>query len=69
MQTNMQPTPSASYGLTLRLKVSSRAGSLGELTMAIGRAGGDIGAIDATKRHKEHKIIKATKKQKEHKSF
>src|ERR687894_392789 len=42
----MQQTPSASYSLTLRVKLSSRAGSLGELTMAIGRAGGDIGAID-----------------------
>src|SRR5918993_600945 len=42
----MQQTPSASYSLTLRVKLSSRAGSLGELTIAIGRAGGDIGAID-----------------------
>ncbi len=42
----MQPTPSASYSLTLRVKLSSRAGTLGELTTAIGRAGGDIGAID-----------------------
>jgi malate dehydrogenase (oxaloacetate-decarboxylating) len=42
----MQPTPSAIYSLTLRVKLSSRAGSLGELTTAIGRAGGDIGAID-----------------------
>jgi malate dehydrogenase (oxaloacetate-decarboxylating) len=42
----MQTTPSASYSLTLRVKLSTRAGSLGELTMAIGRAGGDIGAID-----------------------
>ena len=42
----MQPTPSASYSLTLRVKLSTRAGSLGELTMAIGQAGGDIGAID-----------------------
>jgi len=42
----MQPTPSASYSLTLRVRLSSRAGSLGELTMVIGRAGGDIGAID-----------------------
>jgi malate dehydrogenase (oxaloacetate-decarboxylating) len=42
----MQPTPSASYSLTLRVRLSSRAGSLGELTVAIGRAGGDIGAID-----------------------
>ncbi|HEX7296119.1 MAG TPA: hypothetical protein VF251_10230, partial [Pyrinomonadaceae bacterium] len=42
----MQTTPSPSYSLTLRVKLSSRAGSLGELTMALGRAGGDIGAID-----------------------
>ena len=39
-------TPSASYSLTLRVKLSSRAGTLGELTTAIGHAGGDIGAID-----------------------
>jgi malate dehydrogenase (oxaloacetate-decarboxylating) len=42
----MANTPSASYSLTLRVKLSSRAGTLGELTTAIGRAGGDIGAID-----------------------
>jgi len=41
-----QKTPSASYSLTLRVKLSSRTGTLGELTMAIGQAGGDIGAID-----------------------
>jgi malate dehydrogenase (oxaloacetate-decarboxylating) len=42
----MQTTPSASYSLTLRVKLSSRAGTLGEVATAIGRAGGDIGAID-----------------------
>jgi malate dehydrogenase (oxaloacetate-decarboxylating) len=42
----MQNTPSASYSLTLRVRLSNRAGTLGELTTAIGRAGGDIGAID-----------------------
>jgi malate dehydrogenase (oxaloacetate-decarboxylating) len=42
----MQTTPSASYSLTLRVRLSSKAGTLGELTTAIGRAGGDIGAID-----------------------
>src|SRR2546423_11960365 len=42
----MQQTPSASYRWTLRVSLSSGAGSLGELTTAIGRAGGDIGAID-----------------------
>jgi malate dehydrogenase (oxaloacetate-decarboxylating) len=44
--TSSQKTPSASYSLTLRVKLSSRTGTLGELTIAIGRAGGDIGAID-----------------------
>src|SRR5919112_2068016 len=42
----MQQTPSASYTSTLRVKLTNRPGTLGELTTAIGRAGGDIGAID-----------------------
>jgi malate dehydrogenase (oxaloacetate-decarboxylating) len=42
----MQSTPSSSYSLTLRVKLSSKAGTLGQLATAIGRAGGDIGAID-----------------------
>lgn len=42
----MEIAPSASYSLTLRVKLSSRSGTLGEVTTAIGRAGGDIGAID-----------------------
>ncbi|CAN5825798.1 ACT domain-containing protein [soil metagenome] len=42
----MQSVPSASYSLTLRVKLSSRAGTLGQLATAIGRDGGDIGAID-----------------------
>src|SRR6202171_2420703 len=42
----MVSTPNASYSLTLRGRLSSRAGTLGELTTTIGRAGGDIGAID-----------------------
>ena len=42
----MESTPSASYSLTLRVKLSSRSGTLGEVATAIGRVGGDIGAID-----------------------
>ena len=42
----MERTPSDSYSLTLRVKLSTRAGTLGEVATAIGRAGGDIGAID-----------------------
>src|SRR5256714_7570422 len=52
----MQNTPSASYSLTLRVKLSSRAGMLGEVTMAIGRAGGDIGAIDIVSVGPDHII-------------
>ncbi len=40
------PTPNASYSLTLRIKIHNRPGKLGEITTAIGRAGGDIEAID-----------------------
>jgi malate dehydrogenase (oxaloacetate-decarboxylating) len=42
----MQPRPNVSYSFTLRLKLANRAGVLGELTTVIGRADGDIGAID-----------------------
>jgi malate dehydrogenase (oxaloacetate-decarboxylating) len=42
----MPNTPSASYSLTLRVKLASTTGALGELTTAIGREGGIIGAID-----------------------
>jgi malate dehydrogenase (oxaloacetate-decarboxylating) len=38
--------PSASYSLTIRTETSSRPGTLGRVTTAIGEAGGDIGALD-----------------------
>jgi malate dehydrogenase (oxaloacetate-decarboxylating) len=44
--TSKSTTPNASYSLTLRVKIHNQPGKLGELTTAIGRAGGDIGAID-----------------------
>ena len=40
------PTPNASYSLTLRVKIHNKPGKLGQITTAIGQAGGDIGAID-----------------------
>jgi malate dehydrogenase (oxaloacetate-decarboxylating) len=40
------PTPNASYSLTLRVKIHNRPGKLGQITTAIGGAGGDIDAID-----------------------
>jgi malate dehydrogenase (oxaloacetate-decarboxylating) len=38
--------PSASYSLTLRLKIKNLPGMLGKVTSLIGKIGGDIGAID-----------------------
>jgi hypothetical protein len=42
----VEHAPVASCSVTLRVKLVNRSGSLGRLTTAIGRAGGDIGAID-----------------------
>jgi malate dehydrogenase (oxaloacetate-decarboxylating) len=42
----MSATPSAQYRLTIRVRVADGPGALGELTGAIGEAGGVVGAID-----------------------
>jgi malate dehydrogenase (oxaloacetate-decarboxylating) len=42
----MIKTPSASYSIIIRLEIVSRPGMLGKVTSTIGRAGGDIGALD-----------------------
>lgn len=39
-------TPNASYSLTLRVKIHNQPGKLGQITTAIGQAGGDIEGID-----------------------
>ena len=41
-----KPTPNASYSVTLRVKIHNQPGKLGEITTAIGKAGGDIEGID-----------------------
>ena len=38
--------PSASYSLIVRLEIDNKPGMLGKITSTIGKAGGDIGAID-----------------------
>ncbi|MBI1848573.1 MAG: NAD-dependent malic enzyme [Candidatus Rokubacteria bacterium] len=42
----MLNAPSASYSLTIRLEITNKPGMLGKVTSAIGKGGGDIGAID-----------------------
>jgi malate dehydrogenase (oxaloacetate-decarboxylating) len=42
----MANAPTASHSLTVRLQILNRPGMLGKITSAIGKGGGDIGAID-----------------------
>ncbi len=42
----MATVPNVSYSITVRLEILNVPGMLGKVTTAIGRAGGDIGAVD-----------------------
>jgi malate dehydrogenase (oxaloacetate-decarboxylating) len=42
----MASKPSASYSITMRVEIENRPGMLGRVASAIGKAGGDIGAVD-----------------------
>lgn len=42
----MIKTPNASYSILIRLEILSKPGMLGKVSSAIGKAGGDIGAVD-----------------------
>ena len=50
----MATAPSASYRVTLRLRLPSAPGTLARVTCAIGEAGGDIGAIVLRKELREY---------------
>ncbi len=52
--------PSASYSITLRLKIKNLPGMLGKITSRIGEVGGDIGAIDIAGFEKDHIIRDVT---------
>ncbi len=52
--------PSASYSVTLRLKIKNLPGMLGKITSRIGEVGGDIGAIDIAGFDKDHIIRDVT---------
>jgi malate dehydrogenase (oxaloacetate-decarboxylating) len=52
--------PSASYSLTISIRISNTPGSLGRVTSLISDLGGDIGAIDIKGVIKTHKIREIT---------
>ena len=45
----MTPTPSASFSLTLRVRIRNVPSAFAEVAQAIGEAGGNLGAIDLVK--------------------
>jgi malate dehydrogenase (oxaloacetate-decarboxylating) len=49
-------TPSAQYRLTIRVKLDDTQGILGQLTSAIGAAGGMIGAVDLVESDGNHRL-------------
>ena len=51
-----KPTPNASYSVTLRVKIQNQPGKLGEITTAIGHAGGDIEGIEIVSVCKDYLI-------------
>src|SRR3954465_5707500 len=53
----MPVTPSASFSLTLRIRFDNEAGVLGEVTSAIGHAGGSIGAVDIVQ-SSDHQVVR-----------
>ena len=52
----MSATPSAQYRLTIRVKLDDTQGILGQVTGAIGDAGGMIGAVDLVKADGDHSL-------------
>jgi malate dehydrogenase (oxaloacetate-decarboxylating) len=48
--------PSAQYRLTIRVKLDDALGMLGQVTSAIGAAGGIIGAVDLVKAEADHSL-------------
>src|SRR5215813_14497971 len=51
-----QKAPSASYSITMRVRIDNKVGMIGEVISAIGRAGGDVGAIDIVQATGAHVI-------------
>ncbi|HEU0179276.1 MAG TPA: NAD-dependent malic enzyme, partial [Blastocatellia bacterium] len=48
--------PSASYSITMRVRIDNKVGMIGEVISAIGRSGGDVGAIDIVQATGAHVI-------------
>ncbi|MDB5098084.1 MAG: hypothetical protein JWM80_2505 [Cyanobacteria bacterium RYN_339] len=48
--------PTASYSITVRLRISNRPGMLGQITTRIGELGGDIGAIDIVEVQRDYLV-------------
>jgi len=52
----VNPTPSAQYRLTIRVKIDERQGVLGQVTDLIGEQGGMVNAVDLVEAGAEHSV-------------
>src|SRR5919201_4125322 len=48
--------PSASFSAIIRVRLEDRPGAFAKLAVAIGEAGGSLGAIDLVRVEKRHKV-------------
>ena len=55
-RSEVRKAPSASYSITIRVRIDNKVGMIGEVISAIGRAGGDVGAIDIVQATGAHVI-------------
>src|SRR3982751_2122993 len=54
------PTPNPGYAITVRVQAPAAAGMIGDLTTAIGNAGGVVTALDVVESHADRIVVDVT---------
>src|SRR3954464_8719664 len=54
------PSPSPGYSITVRVQAPAASGMIGELTTAIGKAGGVVTALDVVESHSDRIVVDVT---------
>jgi malate dehydrogenase (oxaloacetate-decarboxylating) len=54
------PSPSPGYSITVRVQAPAAAGMIGDLTTAIGKAGGVVTALDVVESHSDRMVVDVT---------
>ncbi len=54
------PSPSPGYSITLRVEAPTTPGATGDLTLAVGKAGGVLTALDVVESHSDRVVVDVT---------